>query len=165
MAAVEFRLCDVLVDRLLPNHDKRVERERDIALRDLIETNSFMPVGHVGGPYCLKLCLASSRLILRITTNYGTHVATQELSLVPFRRLVRDYTRICESYYEAIRSPGPEKLEAIDIGRQTIHNKAAELVRYHLSSKVIVDTETARRLFTLIYTLIARNAGHRVLLS
>ncbi|SEI21057.1 Uncharacterized protein, UPF0262 family [Rhizobium tibeticum] len=165
MAAADFRLCDVSLDRSFGGQDARVEREQAIAIVDLLECNTFIPVGHGGGPYRLRVETADGRLALHIADDEGTHVVSHYLSLTPFRRLLKDYTRICESYYDAICRPGRERLEAIDMGRRGIHNETAELLRERLSSKVGVDKDTARRLFTLIYALLARNATHRILSS
>lgn len=165
MAGAEFRLCDVSLDRSSGGQDARVEREQAIAIIDLLECNTFIPVGHRGGPYGLKIETADGRLALHVTDDNGVHVVSHYLSLTPFRRLLKDYTRICESYYDAMCRPGPERLEAIDMGRRGIHNEAAELLRERLSAKVSIDKDTARRLFTLVYALLVRNAEHRILSS
>jgi len=60
---------------------------------------------------------------------------------------------ICDSYYQAIRSASPAQIEAIDMGRRGLHNEAAELLRQRLDGKLVVDFDTARRLFTLIFAL------------
>ncbi|WP_373414988.1 UPF0262 family protein [Ensifer aridi] len=161
----EFRLCDVSLDRCFGGRDARMEREQTIAILDLLEKNTFAPLGHEGGPYRLGIKLAQERLALCITDDKGAHVITHYLTLAPFRRLLRDYARICESYYDAIRYPGPDRLEAIDMGRRSIHNEAAELLRERLAMRVSVDENTARRLFTLIYALLVRNVDRRILLS
>jgi len=98
------------------------------------------------------------RLALHVAVDQGGHVVSHYLSLTPFRRLLKDYTRICESYYDAVRHSGPERLEAIDMGRRGVHNEAAELLKSRLSAKLKIDNDTARRLFTLIYALLVRNA-------
>ncbi|MER9210397.1 UPF0262 family protein [Mesorhizobium sp. M0771] len=161
----EFRLCDVSLDRSFRGRDARTDREHDLAIGALLERNTFMPHGHSRGPYRLRIEVAEERLALHIADENGAHVASHHLSLTPFRRLLRDYTRICENYYDALRHPGPERLEAIDMGRHGIHNEASELLKEHLSAKVSVDNDTARRLFTLIYALLARNTPRRILSS
>ncbi|AGB73642.1 MULTISPECIES: UPF0262 family protein [Rhizobium] len=165
MASAEYRLCDVSLDRSFAGRDARIEREQALAVIDLLESNTFIPVGHDGGPYRLTIAAADGRLALHVADAHGEHVVSHYLSLTPFRRLLKDYTRICESYYDAIRHPGPERLEAIDMGRRGVHNEAAELLKSRLSAKVNIDNDTARRLFTLIYALLVRNADRRVLLS
>ncbi|MER8370438.1 UPF0262 family protein [Mesorhizobium sp. M1378] len=165
MTAGAFRLCDVSLDRSFSGQDARIDREHDLAISALLECNTFIPAGHSGGPYRLKLEVADERLALHIADENGGHVASHHLSLSPFRRLFRDYTRICENYYEAVRHPGPERLEAIDMGRRGIHNEASELLKERLASKVSVDKDTARRLFTLIYALLARNTCQQILSS
>ncbi|MBX4962640.1 UPF0262 family protein [Rhizobium binae] len=155
----EFRLSDVALDCSRPR-DARVEREQALAIVDLLESNTFTPIGHDGGPYRLKIETVDGRLALHVSDASGTHVVSHYLSLTPFRRLLKDYVRICESYYDAIRQPGPERLQAIDMGRRGVHNEAAELLRERLSAKISVDKNTARRLFTLIYALLARHVDH-----
>ncbi|WP_457662585.1 UPF0262 family protein [Sinorhizobium medicae] len=165
MTGAENRLCDVALDCAFKTRDARVEREQALAIIDLLESNSFTPIGHDGGPYRLKIETVDGRLALHVTDDNGSHVVSHYLSLTPFRRLLKDYTRICETYYDAVRRLGPEWLEAIDMGRRGIHNEAAELIRERLSTKVEIDKDTARRLFTLIHALLARNAQHRFLSS
>lgn len=155
------RLCDVSLDRSFGSGDARIEREHAIAVCDLLEDNTFAPIGHDGGPYRLGLALAEARLELHVSSEKGTHVVSHYLSLAPFRPLLKDYMLVCESYYGAIPRSSPEKLEAIDMGRRAIHNEASELLRKRLASKVAVDRDTARRLFTLIYVLLMRNASYR----
>ena len=75
------------------------------------------------------------------------------LAMTPFRRIIREYFAICDSYYEAIRSASPSQIEAIDMGRRGVHNEGSELLRERLDGKIEIDMQTARRLFTLICVL------------
>ncbi|MCD7108507.1 UPF0262 family protein [Rhizobium sp. DKSPLA3] len=151
-----FRLCDVVLDETIGRSTPDVEHERAVAIFDLIEENSFEPIGHDGGPYRLKLSLMDSKLVLVVTTEAGGDVITHILSLTPFRRIVRDYFMICESYYEAIRSSTPSQIEAIDMGRRGIHNEGSQTLMDRLSGKIKLDFDTARRLFTLVCVLYWR---------
>ena len=130
-----------------------VEHERAVAIYDLVEQNSFAPVGHDEGPYCLKLQLAGNRLIFDIRTEDDRPVVAHHLSLTPFRRLVKDYFLVCESYYQAIRTATPSQIEAIDMGRRGLHDEGSEVLIERLKHKVALDFDTARRLFTLITVL------------
>jgi uncharacterized protein (UPF0262 family) len=130
-----------------------VEHERAVAIYDLVEQNSFAPVGHDGGPYCLKLQLAGNRLIFDIRTEDDHPVVAHHLSLTPFRRLVKDYFLVCESYYHAIGTATPSQIEAIDMGRRGLHDEGSEILIERLKHKVALDFDTARRLFTLITVL------------
>ena len=148
------RLVNVLLDpNTIAAGSRDVEHERAIAIYDLIEDNCFAPLGHGGGPYCLTLQLAGNRLIFDIRTEDGRQVAAHALSLTPFRRLVKDYFLVCESYYQAIRTATPSRIEAIDMGRRGLHNEGSELLMAELKDKIAVDFDTARRLFTLIAVL------------
>ncbi|WEZ84489.1 UPF0262 family protein [Rhizobium sp. 32-5/1] len=150
------RLCDVVLDDTIGRSTPDVEHERAVAIFDLIEENSFAPAGHPGGPYRLNLSLVEKRLVFAITTETGEAVATHILSLTPFRRIVKDYFMICESYYEAIRSSTPSQIEAIDMGRRGIHNEGSQTLMDRLSGKIKLDFDTARRLFTLVCVLYWR---------
>jgi uncharacterized protein (UPF0262 family) len=156
MAAGDFRLCDVFLDETIGRSTPDVEHERAVAIFDLIEENSFTPIGHAGGPYRLNISLVDAKLVFSIATDGGDAVATHILSLTPFRRIVKDYFMICESYYEAIRSASPSRIEAIDMGRRGIHNEGSQTLKDRLNGKIDVDFDTARRLFTLVCVLYWR---------
>lgn len=156
MATGEFRLSDVILDETIGRSTPDVEHERAVAIFDLIEENSFEPVGHPGGPYKLYLSLVDSKLVFSIKTEAEDAVATHILSLTPFRRIIKDYFMICESYYEAIRSSTPSQIEAIDMGRRGIHNEGSQTLLDRLSGKIRLDFDTARRLFTLVCVLYWR---------
>ncbi len=148
------RLIDIELDESIGRSTPDVEHERAVAIFDLIEENSFHPVGDVeGGPYKLKLALMESRLIFTIARETGEAVATHILSLTPLRKVVRDYFFVCESYYEAIRSATPSRIEAIDMGRRGLHNEGSQTLQTRLKGKIEVDFDTARRLFTLVCVL------------
>lgn len=148
-----FRLIDVQLDETIGRSTPDVEHERAVAIFDLIEDNSFAPVGDEGGPYKLYLSLVDSRLVFHVCRADDSDVATHILSLSPFRRIVKDYFMICESYYEAIRTATPSQIEAIDMGRRGIHNEGSQTLMERLEGKITVDFDTARRLFTLVCVL------------
>jgi uncharacterized protein (UPF0262 family) len=152
-AADTQRLCDVVLDETIGRATPDVEHERAVAIFDLIEENSFEPVGHDKGPYKLKLSLIEAKLVFSIATQADEPIATHILSLTPFRRIVKDYFMICESYYEAIRSSTPSQIEAIDMGRRGIHNEGSQTLMDRLEGKIKMDFDTARRLFTLVCVL------------
>lgn len=148
------RLVDVELDESIGRSTPDVEHERAVAIFDLVEENSFRPVSDAGeGPYKLRLSLQESRLIFAVTRENGDAVVTHILSLTPFRRIVKDYYLICESYYDAIRSSSPSQIEAIDMGRRGLHNEGSQTLMDRLSGKIEVDFDTARRLFTLVCVL------------
>jgi uncharacterized protein (UPF0262 family) len=130
-----------------------IEHERAIAIYDLIEQNLFAPEGVDGGPFTLHLSITGNRLAFDIRREDGSAVVAHLLSLTPFRRIVKDYFMICDSYYQAIRTATPDKIEAIDMGRRGIHDEGSRTLQERLKGKVRVDFETARRLFTLICVL------------
>ena len=148
------RLVDVLLDESIGRSTPDIEHERAVAIFDLVESNRFRPESdEAGGPYRLKLSLADSRLVFSVTRVDGAHVVTHILSLTPFRRIVKDYFMVCESYYEAIRKASPSQIEAIDMGRRGLHDEGSRTLMERLQGKIEIDFDTARRLFTLVCVL------------
>lgn len=148
------RLVEVTLDEgsiARSSHD--VEHERAVAIYDLIEENAFRPVGHDGGPYRLRISLVESKMMLEISDEHTKPVMTHILSLTPFRKIVKDYFLVCESYYAAIRTATPSQIEAIDMGRRGLHNEGSRVLQERLDGKIEVDFDTARRLFTLVCAL------------
>ena len=134
-----------------------IEQERRVAIFDLIEDNVFKPLRDFGdgyaGPYHLKINVAEGRLIFDIRRSDDSAFETLILSLGRFRRIVKDYFAICDSYYQAIRKASASEIETIDMARRGVHNEGAELLMERLDGKIEVDFATARRLFTLICVL------------
>jgi len=153
-AANKQRLVRVTLDEeSIGRSNEDVEHEREVAIYDLLEQNTFAPVGHDGGPYSLHLSINGNRLVFDIRLEDGTPVMAHLFSLSPLRRIVKDYYIICDSYYQAIRTATPDKIEAIDMGRRAIHNDGCSILMERLQDKVKIDIDTARRLFTLICVL------------
>ena len=147
---VDVELDDESIGRATPD----VEHERAVAIFDLIEENNFHPVGDErGGPYKLLLSVVDKRLVFDIRRENGDQVVAHMLSLGPFRRVIKDYFMICESYYEAIRTSSPSQIEAIDMGRRGLHNEGSQTLMDRLQGKIAIDFDTARRLFTLVCVL------------
>jgi uncharacterized protein (UPF0262 family) len=148
------RLAAVTVDETsIGRSSREVEHERAVAIYDLVAENSFRPCGHDGGPYTLQLGISGNRLVFDIRLTDGTPVIAHMLSLAPFRRIVKDYFTVCDSYYTAIRTATPDRIEALDMGRRALHDEATRIVMERLKRKVDLDFDTARRLFTLITVL------------
>ena len=157
----EHRIAKVDLDEatiLWRNAD--IEQERRVAIFDLIEDNMFRPVKAAArgsnGPYHLKLAVMDGRLDMRIEETDGALAERIVLGMARFRRPIREYFAICDSYYQAIRKATPSEIETIDMARRGVHNQAAELLLERLEGKIETDFATARRLFTLICVLHIR---------
>ena len=132
------------------------EQERAVAIFDLIEENSFAPAIEHEGPYHLHLSIEENRLVFKVCDTADIELHRFILSLTSFRRIVKEYFDVCDSYYKAIRSASPSQIEAIDMGRRGLHNEGSEILQERLKGKVEIDFNTARRLFTLICALFMR---------
>ena len=153
------RLLHVEIDETgLPAPTPEIEQERKVAIFDLIEDNSFglpQPAGKeiTPGPYRLTLGIVDGRIVFDIRTENEVPVAQFHFSLSPFRQVVKDYFQICEAYFDAVKRLPPSQIEAIDMGRRGIHDEGARVLLERLDGKIVTDTLTARRLFTLICVL------------
>ncbi|MDO8290137.1 MAG: UPF0262 family protein [Parvibaculum sp.] len=149
-----YRIAGLVLDeRTVMRRSPDVEHERKVAIFDLLEENSFTPQGSDGGPYLLHLAIEENRLVFDIRLENSEPHGKIMLSLSPFRKIIKDYFMICESYYDAIKTAAPAQIEAIDMGRRGLHNEGSELLKERLNGKVELDFGTARRLFTLICVL------------
>jgi len=153
------RLCHIQIDdRGLARPTPEIEQERRVAIFDLLEDNAFALPARDGrqapdGPYRLGLAIREGRLVFDIAMENEAKVAEFQLSLGPFRQVVKDYFQICENYYDAVKRLPPSQIEAIDMARRGIHNEGAKVLQERLTGKAEVDIDTARRLFTLICVL------------
>jgi uncharacterized protein (UPF0262 family) len=162
MGDAENRIARVEIDnpgvvRYYPD----VEREIEVAIYDLVESNIFTPdtvyFGDVpDGPFVLILRAQGRQLQFDISNETGLSVGTLSLPLTPFRKIIKDYFTVCESYYEAIRASSPAQIEALDIGRRGFHNEGSDQLRELLDGRITLDHDTSRRLFTLICALHIR---------
>ncbi len=146
----------VLDDGAVIRRAPEIEHERAIAIFDLIEDNRFDLVGEHDGPYELHLAIQENRLQFDVRDDGGASLAVVPLPLSPFRRIVKDYFTVCESYFTAIKTASPSQIEAIDMGRRGLHDEGSELLRERLREKIVVDHDTSRRLFTLLCVLHVR---------
>ena len=150
----KFRITEVLLDEKdFVARSPDIEHERNVAIFDLIEENHFTPTGSDGGPYHLRLAIKDNRLVFDVRLEDDSEHGQLLLSLSPFRRIVKDYFMVCESYFDAIKNASPSRIEAIDMGRRGLHNEGSEILRDRLRDKIEIDFNTARRLFTLICVL------------
>lgn len=146
-----------LDERTVLRRSPEIEHERAVAIYDILEENRFAPIGHRGGPYNLKLGIEDrQRLVLDIRTEDGELVERVSLSVTPFRRIVKDYFQICESYFDAIKRLSPSQIETIDMARRGLHNEGSKMLSERLRERIDMDQDTARRLFTLICVLHIR---------
>src|SRR3954470_14600570 len=147
------RIIDIQLDeRSILKRNPDIEQERRIAIFDLLEKNHFDVAGQ-DGPFRVTLRVEESRLAIVLANAAGGDLGTVRIGLARFRRPVRDYFAICDSYFKAVRGNGARGIEAIDMARRALHNEGAELLKDCLADKVAVDFDTARRLFTLICVL------------
>ena len=151
---MDHRISAILLDeKSVLKRTAEIEQEREVAISDLLEANLFKPKGAAGGPYRLALSVKENRLVFDIARDNGHRVGRILLSLAPFRRIVKDYFLVCDTYYKAMRTAPPSQIESLDMGRRAVHNEGTELLMKRLHGKIETNFDTARRLFTLICVL------------
>ena len=153
----ERRIAGITLDeRTVVRRSPDIEHERAVAIFDLLEENRFALASGLDGPFHLHLAIEENRLSIDVRSAANGSSETVVLPLAPFRGIVRDYFMVCESYYEAIRRSSLAQIEAIDMGRRSLHDEGSTLLMERLADKVVIDHDTARRLFTLICVLHLR---------
>ncbi|MEQ8394905.1 UPF0262 family protein [Thalassobaculum sp.] len=153
----DARIVHISLDeRTVIRRSAEVEQERAIAVYDLLEDNRFRPRDGGPGPYHLRLFIEENRLVFDVRDTADAPRTQIALHLAPFRRVVKDYFQICESYYDAIKRLTPSQIEAIDMGRRGLHNEGSQMLRDRLDGRIAIDHDTSRRLFTLLCVLHIR---------
>jgi uncharacterized protein (UPF0262 family) len=155
------RIAEITLDeRTVVRRSPEIEHERAVAIADLLHDSRFRLTSGRAGPFRLHLAVEENRLSIEVRSNAGADSETIVVPLGPFRRVVKDYFLICESYAKAIRGGNLSQVEAIDAGRRGLHNDGAALLRECLAERIDTDNDTARRLFTLICVLHIKAAAH-----
>jgi len=150
-------LIDVILDeRTVVRRNPDIVQEQKVAIFDLLEENHFAPEGGLAGPYILHLGVEEDRIVFNIHDQKDQALAAVNLPTSPFRKLIKEYFLVCESYFDAIKTGSPSRIEAIDMGRRGLHDEGSEMLRERMASNVEVDFQTARRLFTLVCVLHVR---------
>ena len=156
------RIIDITLDEAtIGARNAAIDQERRVALFDLMNENVFRPVRPTdaidGGPYRVALRVEEGRLAIDVAREDGSPIETIILGMMRFRRAIKDYFAVCDSYHQAVGGATLQQIETIDMARRGLHNEAAELLMERLDGKIDVDFDTARRLFTLICVLHNRN--------
>ena len=148
------RLIAVTLDEgSIARGSANIDHEREVAIYDLLDQNAFAVIGRDDGPYTLKLSIADDRLVMATSAERIEGEVRHVLSLTSLRRIIKDYFIVCDSYYDAIRTAPPSRIQSIDMGRRALHDEGSRLLVERLKDKIVVDHDTARRLFTLICAL------------
>lgn len=157
-------IIDLHIDgESLPTTSPEMRHERSVAVCDLLKENRFHPLKSLSGPYIVSLSLEDgARMIFDLKRSNGADRGCISMSLKPFRRIIKDYFLICESYHNAIRTATSARIEAMDMGRRGLHNEGSGLLTDSLRHSVKMDFNTSRRMFTLICAL---HRGQRVIES
>lgn len=149
------RIASIRIDSgSIARGNANIEHEREVAIFDIVDGNSFALDGIDKGPYRLEIAIVEDRLVLAMFEEGGDEaVAIHTLTMTPLKRLLKDYFMVLDSYYQAIRSGQPSRIEAIDVGRRGLHDEGSQLLQDRLAGKITMDFDTARRIFTLITAL------------
>lgn len=149
------RIAEIHIDEgSIARGNADIEHEREVAIFDILDGNSFALEGVDQGPYKLDIAIADDRLVLTVLPQGGADpIVAHTVTMTPLKRLLKDYFLVLDSYYQAIRSGQPSRIQAIDVGRRGLHDEGSRLLQERLDGKIALDFDTARRLFTLISAL------------
>jgi uncharacterized protein (UPF0262 family) len=152
------RIAEITLDEAtIITRSEEVDKEREVALRDLVAENEFRPLrayeaGH-RGPWRLDLSVVEGMLAIRVTDGQDEDAGTIGLGMARLRRVIREYFAICDSYYKALRKASAQEIETLDMARRGVHDRGTRHLLSALEGKIVTDFDTARRLFTLICVL------------
>lgn len=148
------RLSEITLDpKSLASSNANIEHEREVAIFDILDGNSFAVEGLDSGPYKLYLAIVEDRMQLNVGSQTATDIAQHNVPLTPLKRIIKDYFMVCESYYAAVRTAPPARIQAIDVNRRSLHDEGSQVLRDRMLPKIVVDSHTSRRLFTLLCAL------------
>lgn len=148
------RLAEITLDtKSLGRANANAEHEREVAIFDILDGNTFRVEDVDDGPYKLHLSIVDDRLQMNVVAASSEQNFEHAIALTPLKRIMKDYFMVCESYYEAVKTAPPARIQAIDVSRRGLHDEGSVLLRDKLLPKIIVDDDTARRLFTLVCSL------------
>lgn len=148
------RLVEITLDeRSISRGNPNVAHERQVAIFDILDGNEFGLDGRDDGPYTLALSIVDERLVFSVGTPGAEGTFTVMLAMSALRRTIKDYFAVCDTYYKAIRTAPPSRIQTIDMGRRALHDEGSRILSERLKTKITVDHATARRLFTLICAL------------
>ena len=148
------RLISIKLDEgSIKRSNANVDHEREVAIYDILDGNSFALDGYDSGPYTLMIGVQDDKLVLTVGSEGTDGSAVHMLAMSPFRRVIKDYFVVCDTYYQAIRTAPPSRIQAVDMGRRALHDEGSRILTERLQGKITLDHDTARRLFTLICEL------------
>ena len=152
MTESKYFIIEAEVDKInIITWNQEIEQERKSAVFDLLNNGKFKLINkNKTGPYKVNIKLLEWKLILRVIDLFDDSITDLKISISSVRRIIRDYQIVCDNYVEAIKTAPLKKIEAIDIGRRTIHDEGAGMLLEAFKEKVELDMDTARRLFTLV---------------
>tara|TARA_A200000113_G_C8746187_1_gene316372 strand:+ start:334 stop:813 length:480 start_codon:yes stop_codon:yes gene_type:complete len=152
LTETKYFIVEAEVDKInLITWNQEIEQERKSAVFDLLNNGKFKLYNkNETGPYKINIKLLEWKLLLRVIDFFDDTITDLKISISSVRRIIRDYQIVCDNYVEAIKTAPLKKIEAIDIGRRTIHDEGAEMLVESFKEKVELDMDTARRLFTLV---------------
>ena len=151
MSNNKYYIIEAIVDDLnIITWNPELEQERKSAVFDLLNNGLFRLLKKNTGPYKLNIKLIEWKLVIQVNDCFDNTSSEIKISISGIRRIIRDYQIVCDNYVEAIKTAPLKKIEAIDVGRRTIHDEGAETIVELFSNKLEIDKDTSRRLFTLI---------------
>jgi uncharacterized protein (UPF0262 family) len=148
---VAAELREILIDDATWSRGTPARKsEWRLAIREVLEEGRFNLPGD--GP--MEALLTVDPHHVRLEARAGGHgVAEALLPIEELRPHLSEYMNICLELSKLGVGSASPRLEALDIAKRLTHDEAAETVR-RLCAPLGPDPGTARRLFTLLVTLL-----------
>lgn len=131
-----------------------ISYERQAAIHDLITDNNFsIKKDNVIGPFDLEIKIEDNTLMLNVTNEDNSINNNYRIPINSLKKTVKLYHNACNLYFSSIKEGSIERIEDIEKNRRDIHNEGADKFLKLINKELIIDHNTARRLFTLLYSL------------
>ena len=143
--SIKFK--EVILNGLNTSNDMDIK----VAIYDILEENAFSLVDSDENFFTIILWLQENILTFIINSQQSKiHLKTVSINFKSVSKILKEYIILCDSYYDSIKSSPIQKVEALDMGRRSLHDDASHDLLNKLKDSINMGFDTARRFITLL---------------
>ena len=152
ISSIKFE--QVIINGLNTTNDKDMK----VAIYDILEENSFSLINVDEETFTISLFFQENIVTFIVNSHSSqNNLKTVSVNFKSISKILKDYIILCNSYYESIKSAPIQKVEALDMGRRSLHDDASHILVNKLKEYIVMDFNTARRFITL-FSIIQRKS-------
>jgi len=145
---------EVILNGLNTSNDMDIK----VAIYDILEDNSFSLINSSETIFTIKLWLQENILtFIVVSKDSKINLKTISINFKSISKILREYIILCDTYYDSIKSAPMQKVEALDMGRRSLHDDASHDLLNKLKGDIVMGFDTARRFITL-FSIIQRKS-------